>query len=111
MFPRSTVLALAIASIAATQAFANQAADTANQVTTEVQTNDLNLAAQADQQTLRHRIHYAAMHVCAAVTNGPGASDTGYPDCFRVAFADGWHQAEMKIAAAEARQMVASAAH
>jgi UrcA family protein len=113
MFPRSNALALALTVAAASfalPALAAPASDAADQVTAVVKITDLNLASSADQATLRHRVRRAAVHVCAAVTNGPGASNSDFGDCYKQAFNDGWRQAEIKIAAAQTRDLVASAA-
>jgi UrcA family protein len=78
--------------------------------TRAVGTADLNLSSKADQAMLRHRINVAARKVCETVTAGNGIGSPGFDTCFAAAASSARRQANARIAAAESRALVASAA-
>jgi UrcA family protein len=116
MFHRSKItagvaaMALAV-SAAATLPAAAAAPDTsADIVVRNVGTAGLDLAKQADQARLRHRIAVAASKVCQEVTQGSDLASPAYTDCFLRAASDAWTELDTRVAAARSKSLVASSA-
>jgi UrcA family protein len=101
-------IGLAAAIVALTASGAARADDIS--ATRLVSTHGLDLTSSGDQVKLRRQISKAARAVCAEVTDGMNSADADYRDCVREAFAGAWRQAETKIASANSRALLASAA-
>ena len=73
-----------------------------------VSTVGLDLTQQADQARLKRRIAVAASKLCAEILDASSTTDPGFSDCFSRVAADARAQAELQIAAAQSRAMVAT---
>ncbi len=75
-----------------------------------VSLHGLDLSAASGQQVLRHRLLVAASKVC---TDGGGGADlhsAGYLECRNAAFGTAWAQAEVLVASATSRSLLAAKA-
>jgi UrcA family protein len=78
-------------------------------VSRAVSTAGLDLASPADQAVLRHRLMVAARRVCEDADFGEPEDSPDVQDCIAKARAGAERQVDKRIAAAEARSVVASA--
>ncbi len=72
-----------------------------------VRTVDLDLAAPADQATLRHRVRLAARKVCAKISNGEALTTDAFIVCYADAVHNALGEADQRIAAAQAATRLA----
>ncbi len=66
-----------------------------------VRTADLDLAAPADQATLRHRVRLAARKVCAKLSVGEALTTDAFLVCYTDALHNALGEADQRIAAAQ----------